>query len=64
VGDKDRRGELVRCRLTQLDLDRVSAIQDYYEGVGLPTNLQQVFSDAIAAYYHELVAKGVDIEHL
>jgi hypothetical protein len=62
MGEKDLRGELVRVRLSEVDLARVSAIQGYYGRAGLPTSLQRVVADAISSYYFSLVEKGADIE--
>ena len=59
MGDRDQRGELIRVRLSEQDLARASAIQDYYERKGLRPALQQVMSDAIATHYSLLEAQGV-----
>ncbi len=59
MGDRDQRGELIRVRLSEQDLARASAIQDYYECKGLRPALQQVMSDAIATHYSLLEAQGV-----
>jgi hypothetical protein len=49
---------LVRVRLSDTDLDRVSAIQDYYNSDGTPSTLQRVVADAIDSYYSTLAAQG------
>ena len=59
MGDSDHRGELVRVRLTETDLARVSQIQKHYERVGLVSSLQQVLSDAVGSFYDDLVEEGV-----
>lgn len=58
MGDTDQRGELVRVRLSEQDLARVTAIQDYYEREGMRPALQAVISDAIATHYSVLEAQG------
>lgn len=58
MGDRDERGELVRVRLSEQDLARVTAIQDYYEREGMRPALQAVISDAIATHYSVLEAQG------
>lgn len=58
MGERDHRGELVRVRLSEQDLARISAIQDYYEKVGTPTSLQRVIADAIDTHYSVLVSQG------
>jgi len=58
VGERDARGELVRVRLADSTLDRVSAIQDYYSSAGLPTTMQRVIADAIDTHYASLSAQG------
>ncbi len=62
VGEKDHRGELVRVRLSETDLARASAIQDYHDKVGMPSNLQRVVADAISSYYFSLRDRGVEID--
>ena len=59
MGEKDHRGELIRVRLSEVDLARMTAIQGYYERTGLRAALQQVMSDAIATHYSLLEAQGV-----
>ena len=58
MGDRDCRGELIRIRLSDDDLVRVSAIQDHLESVGVHSTLGKVVSNAIASYYGALVAEG------
>jgi hypothetical protein len=58
VGDRDTRGELVRVRISDGDLAKISAIQQYYESVGLPSSLQKVVSDAIDTHYSTLSSQG------
>ena len=58
MGDSDQRGELIRVRLSEQDLARVTAIQDYYEREGMRPALQAVISDAIATHYSVLEAQG------
>ncbi len=58
MGERDRRGELIRVRLTDQDLDRVSAIQDCYEKLGIPSTMQRVIADGIASLYSTLSAQG------
>lgn len=58
MGERDHRGELVRVRLSEQDLARVSAIQDYYEKVGNPSSMQRVIADAIDCHYSVLVSQG------
>jgi len=58
MGDRDERGELVRVRLSEQDLARVTAIQDYYEREGMRPALQAVISDAIGTHYSVLEAQG------
>jgi hypothetical protein len=58
MGATDQRGELVRVRLSDQDLARVTAIQDYYEREGMRPALQAVISDAIATHYSVLEAQG------
>jgi len=58
VGERDARGELVRVRLSDTDLDKVSAIQDYYNSAGIPSTLQRVVADAIESHYSALSAQG------
>ena len=62
MGESDHRGELIRVRLSEVDLARMTAIQGYYQRTGLPTSLQRVVADAVSSYYFALVEKGVDIE--
>ena len=58
MGDRDQRGELIRVRLSEQDLARVTAIQDYYEREGMRPALQAVISDAIATHYSVLEVQG------
>lgn len=58
MGERDHRGELVRVRLSEQDLARISAIQDYYEREGSPSSLQRVIADAIDTHYSVLVSQG------
>ncbi len=58
MGDRDQRGELIRVRLSEQDLARLTAIQDYYEREGMRPALQAVISDAIATHYSVLEAQG------
>ena len=58
MADRDQRGDLVRVRLSEQDLARVTAIQDYYEREGMRPALQAVISDAIATHYSVLEAQG------
>ena len=58
MGEKDHRGELIRVRLSEVDLARMTAIQGYYERNGLRAALQQVISDAISTHYSLLEAQG------
>jgi hypothetical protein len=58
MGERDHRGELVRVRLSEQDLARISAIQDYYEREGSPASLQRVIADAIGTHYSVLVSQG------
>ena len=58
MGDSDQRGELIRVRLSEQDLARVTAIQNYYEREGMRPALQAVISDAIATHYSVLEAQG------
>ena len=58
MGDIDERGELVRVRLSEQDLARVTAIQGYYHREGMRPALQAVISDAIATHYSVLEAQG------
>ena len=55
---EDLRGELVRMRLSTQDLERVSAIQDYLNGVGVHSSLGKVVSNAIDCYYGVLCKEG------
>ena len=55
---EELRGELVRMRLPTQDLDRVSAIQDYLNGMGVHSSLGKVVSNAIDCYYETLVKEG------
>ena len=64
MGATDHRGELVRVRLSEQDLARVSAIQGHYERVGLPCSLQRVVADALSFYYNDLVGNGVDVDYV
>lgn len=57
MGD-DKRGELVRMRLTDGDLEKVSAIQDYLNGIGRLSSLGNVVGEAIDCYYSALVKEG------
>ena len=56
---EELRGELVRMRLSTQDLDRVSAIQDYLNGMGVHSSLGKVVSNAIDCYYGILGKEGV-----
>ena len=56
---EDKRGELVRMRLSEDDLEKVSVIQDYLNGIGRLSSLGKVVSDAIDCYYGVLVKEGV-----
>jgi hypothetical protein len=58
VGERDYRGELVRIRLSDADLNRVSAIQDYYATVGISPSMQRVIADGIDALYSALSSQG------
>jgi hypothetical protein len=58
MGDRDQRGELIRVRLSEQDLARVTAIQDYYEREGMRPALQAVISDSIATHYSVLESQG------
>lgn len=58
MGERDQRGELIRVRLSDSDLDRVSAIQAYYDRVGIPSSMQRVVADAIDTHYSVLVQQG------
>ena len=58
MGERDKRGELIRVRLSDSDLNRVSAIQEYYDRVGNPSSMQRVIADAIDTHYSVLVAQG------
>ena len=58
MGERDQRGELIRVRLSDSDLDRVSAIQAYYDKVGVPSSMQRVVADSIDTHYSVLVAQG------
>jgi hypothetical protein len=49
---------LVRVRLSDTDLDKVSAIQDYYNSAGIPSTMQRVVADAIESHYSALSAQG------
>jgi len=51
--------EQVRVRLSNSDLDRAAAIQDYLMGIGQHDSLGAVVSKALGVYYLELVAEGV-----
>lgn len=64
MGDSDQRGELVRVRLSEQDLARVTAIQDYYEREGMRPALKAVISDAIATLYSVLEAQGSVVRDL
>ena len=59
MGERDHRGELVRVRLSDEDLAKVSAIQKHYDNVGLPSSLQQVVAASIDSHYQSLVSEGV-----
>jgi hypothetical protein len=58
MGERDHRGELVRVRLSEQELARVSAIQDYYDRIGNASSLQRVIADAINTHYSVLVSQG------
>lgn len=58
MGERDHRGELIRVRLTETELNRVSAIQAYYDKVGVPSSMQRVIADSIDTHYSVLVAQG------
>lgn len=63
MGDRDHRGELIRVRLSDEDLAKVSAIQNFYLKTGSSSSsLQRVVVDAVSAYYAALADSGVDIE--
>jgi hypothetical protein len=59
VMGEDKRGELVRMRLSEDDLEKVSVIQDYLNGIGRLSSLGKVVSDAIDCYYGVLAKEGV-----
>ena len=54
----DRRDEQVRLRLSQDDLAKVNAIQDYFESIGQHASLGRVVSNALDAYFSILIAEG------
>lgn len=58
MGEKDDRGTLIRIRLSDEDLARVTAIQEHYQRVGIPDSMQRVISDAIDSHYSILEAEG------
>jgi len=55
----DRRVEYVRMRLSEEDLEKATAIQDYLESIGQHASLGKVVSNALDAYFSILVAEGV-----
>ena len=58
VGDRDTRGELIRVRLSDSDLARVSAIQEHYASIGLQPSMQRVIADGVSALYSALSDQG------
>ena len=64
VMGEDKRGELVRMRLSEDDLEKVSVIQDYLNGIGRLSSLGKVVSNAIDCYYAVLVKEGVAPQNL
>lgn len=54
----DRRDELVRLRLSEDDLAKVTAIQEHLDSIGALSSLGAVVSRAIGVYYSVLADEG------